>query len=123
VSLDDDPLAKPKKKGPRKGLVIAVGIGAFLVAIVVVTNRPSSTSTTFATLPDLVGNEDPGTGSDQVIDRIEATSDCNALQREFDTASRNHDIQSENGNLELMKLTTRYMVAADRRMQKLGCYG
>lgn len=48
-------------------------------------------------------------GNPSVYQRIERTTDCAALQDEFDVADRN-------GNVS-------YMEAADRRMRELGCYG
>lgn len=53
--------------------------------------------------------------------RIASMKSCSALQREFDTADRNHQIQSDRGNMALMEATTSYMEAANARMEKLGC--
>lgn len=43
-----------------------------------------------------------------VVERIEALTDCLALQAEFDTADRNG--------------RTDYMEVADERMREVGCY-
>lgn len=50
----------------------------------------------------------PHPGNPAVYERIAASSDCAALQREFDTAEANAQ--------------SAYMAAADARMRKVGCY-
>jgi len=53
------------------------------------------------------------------IDSLAASGDCDALQREFDTADANDDLQRDRvgeGNADLM----RYI---DDKMADVGCYG
>jgi hypothetical protein len=61
-------------------------------------------------------------GSPEVYARIESLTDCRELQREFDVADENHGIQSDEGDLTMMRISTSYMKAADERMRALGCY-
>jgi len=63
------------------------------------------------------GGERPG--SSAVYDRISATTDCDALQREFDTASASHDRATTDDQREI---TLSYMQAADDRMKEVNCY-
>jgi hypothetical protein len=49
--------------------------------------------------------------------RIEAMTDCNQLQAEFDLAERTHQRGGECG-----PIGTAYMEAADKRMREVGCY-
>jgi hypothetical protein len=58
---------------------------------------------------------DPG-----VYERIAASEDCAALQKEFDTASANHD-RAEAGS-DQGGGAPAYMKAADERMGEVGCY-
>ena len=62
-------------------------------------------------------------GSAVVYQRIEALTNCSALQRQFDIADRNHEIQKDRGNLSLMEASTSYMEASNARMEELGCFG
>lgn len=61
-------------------------------------------------------------GNPDVYARIEGETDCVRLQREFDVAYENHEIQSEEGDLKMMRISTSYMEAADERMRNIGCY-
>lgn len=58
-------------------------------------------------------------GDPEVYKRIAATKDCAELQREFDTASANHDRAATGVQRET---ATAYMTAADERMREVGCY-
>lgn len=58
-------------------------------------------------------------GNAEVYKRIEALTDCKALQGEFDTASAGHDRASNQAQREA---TSGYMAAADDRMKAIGCY-
>ena len=58
-------------------------------------------------------------GDPAVYKRIDALSDCKALQAEFDVAAANHDRASTQQQREW---TTAYMAAADDRMRAVGCY-
>ena len=64
------------------------------------------------------GSDSPGNPA--VYDRINSTSDCDALQREFDTAYANHQ-RAEAGS-DLALAASGYMDAADERMKDLDCY-
>jgi hypothetical protein len=63
------------------------------------------------------GSSEPTTrpGNPTVYQRIEQTTDCAKLQKEFDTASANHDRTGD-------PASTEYMAAADDRMREVGCY-
>ncbi|SNR33215.1 hypothetical protein [Blastococcus mobilis] len=79
--------------------------------------------TALAALTACGGSEDATEdrpGSVEVYERIEAATDCAALQTEFDTASANHD-RAEAGS-EQAEAATAYMKAADERMRELDCY-
>ena len=60
-------------------------------------------------------------GSPAVYDRIEAETDCPALQDEFDTAMAGAEGRRSGDDLRDASLA--YAQAADRRMMKLGCFG
>lgn len=60
-------------------------------------------------------------GNAVVYQRIEALTDCRALQGEFDTASTNHDRELKSGDVATAKITTTYMEAANDRMKTLKC--
>lgn len=66
------------------------------------------------------GSERPG--HPDTYERIEALTDCAALQEAFDTAADNHDRDDARGRLDLMKIDSSYMDAADDRMGDVGCY-
>jgi len=94
-------------------VVVAVALGSNSDATSDTTSSPTPTAA-----PSALSQE-----TDRQISRIKSMTDCSALQGEFDQADRNHSIQAERGNLELMKVTTAYMVAADNQMRRVGCYG
>lgn len=58
------------------------------------------------------------------IERIEASADCDELQIIFDASAESHDRfgDEEPPNLEMMRTHTAIMVAADDRMETVGCY-
>lgn len=58
-------------------------------------------------------------GNPAVYSRIKASTDCAALQQEFDQAEENHD--REGATLEQRKVSTSYMEAAEARRQELNC--
>ena len=74
----------------------------------------------FAILTACAGEADRP-GSPAVYDRIEAETDCSALQDEFDTAMAGAEGRRSGDDLRHASLA--YAQAADRRMRKLGCYG
>lgn len=59
---------------------------------------------------------DVPTHTNPVIDRINSSTDCAALQAEFDRADANRSLGSG-------ELSISYMKAADARMKAVGCYG
>lgn len=86
--------------------------------------------TTEASSPDsgdgdsaAVIENDPSTriGSAAVYERIETSTDCVALQREFDIAMENVE-RREVGD-PLRDVSFSYAKAADNRMDEIGCYG
>ena len=58
-------------------------------------------------------------GSQAVYQRIAGTTDCAALQQEFDQASSDHDAAPPGSNGKAWTLG--YMEAASARMVSLGC--
>jgi hypothetical protein len=62
-------------------------------------------------------------GSAAVYERIGALTDCSALQAEFDRAHVYHSREMNAGDVDMAKVSTSYMEAADARMQELGCHG
>jgi hypothetical protein len=60
-------------------------------------------------------------GDQAVYARIAGMTDCAALQKEFDTAATNHDADLKRGTLDLAKISTAYMQAAQDRMRAVGC--
>lgn len=62
-------------------------------------------------------------GSAAVLSRINSTSDCAALQREFDTAEVHFKQAKTAGDTARRELALKYMGAADERMKQIGCYG
>lgn len=70
------------------------------------------------------GAEDTTTrpGSETVYAEIAAETSCSNLQAAFDRAEANGKAARARGNLALAKVTTSYMVAADTRMQAIGCH-
>ena len=65
---------------------------------------------------------DIGPGSPSVYKQIARMTNCAKLQEKFDIAADNHDREVQQGDLEMMKITTSYMDAADNRMSEVGCY-
>lgn len=65
----------------------------------------------------------PKAAQQVVIDRLNASTDCAALQEEFDLAERNADAARARGRLDLAQAGTYYMSVADDRMREIGCYG
>lgn len=61
------------------------------------------------------------TGNPTVYARIESSTSCIALQREFDTAMDNAEAREPGDPHRDLSLS--YARAADNRMQEIGCYG
>ena len=64
---------------------------------------------------------DPRPGSPAVYQRIAGLRDCAALQKEFDTAAATGDRERAASRIDMARLSTSYMDAADARMRQLGC--
>jgi hypothetical protein len=64
----------------------------------------------------------PRPGLQVVYDRIGASTSCADLQTEFDQAFANHQRDKARQRLDLMKIDTTYMAAANDRMRAIGCY-
>jgi hypothetical protein len=69
----------------------------------------------------LFGHGDVRPGSAAVYARIDAETDCEILQDEFDTAQANHKQDLARGAAALDKIDTSYVEAANARMRELGC--
>lgn len=65
------------------------------------------------------GGEESRPGSPAVYQRIEALTDCQALQREFDQAAANHE--REPAGSAAREAALGYMKAAEARRKQLGC--
>lgn len=63
-------------------------------------------------------------GRPEVYARIESMTDCDELQKEFDTAMTNWEAASNrNGPNHLTTKSARsYALLADERMKEIGCY-
>lgn len=61
------------------------------------------------------------TGNPAVFSRIESSTSCTALQREFDTAMDNAEARESGDPVRDISLS--YARAADNRMKEVGCYG
>lgn len=77
---------------------------------------------TAAVLAGCAPSGPPEAVQQEVIDRLNASTDCAALQAEFDLAERNADAVRTRGRLDLAKAGTYYMSVADDRMREVGCY-
>jgi hypothetical protein len=62
-------------------------------------------------------------GSAVVYQRIAALTDCAKLLAEFDRANAYHSREMNAGDVDMAKVSTSYMEAAEARMQELGCHG
>lgn len=60
-------------------------------------------------------------GRAEVYDRINALSDCAALQAEFNQADTNHTRDVARGS-DLAEVDLSYMEAAEERMKAIGCH-
>ncbi len=57
-----------------------------------------------------------------VVERIASTTDCAALQEEFDVAELHADRLRDAGALDEARRSTYYMRLAHERMGSIGCY-
>jgi hypothetical protein len=60
-------------------------------------------------------------GNPAVYERIAGLTNCESLQREFDTAQVNHRRDLDSGKLDRAEVDTSYMKAANDRMDQVGC--
>lgn len=89
-----------------------------LVVVVAITAGCGSSSS--EPDPGIVSNT-ARVGDPAVYARIDASTSCTELQREFDIASDNTTrIQADGGDATI---SISYMEAADVRMREIGCYG
>jgi hypothetical protein len=63
----------------------------------------------------------PPKGNPAVYERINAMTDCEALQREFEIADANHRRDLYDGKLDAAEVDTLFMRAANDRMEQQGC--
>jgi hypothetical protein len=97
------------------GLLIAL-----VVFVVVASGNSDDKQTATVTSTSSTSSSSPGASS--VYEEITAESDCTRLQAMFDTASANHDRESESNNLTLMRVASSYMSAVYDRQNELGCF-
>lgn len=71
--------------------------------------------------PAITGNTSSQLGDPAVYSRIENSSSCTYLQRQFDIAGDNTDKLQAEGRDAAVPLS--YMRAAHTRMREVGCYG
>ena len=117
-SLSDDGTKADDKPIWQRPAAIAAGVAVVLLLLV------------FAGSSGDGGGGRNGGGGDTplptnaaVVSRIRSLTDCAELQREFDIAADNHDIQSAQGDLTMMQVSSEYMEIAYDRAESLGCYG
>lgn len=68
-----------------------------------------------------IENNERSTGNPAVYARIESSTNCTKLQREFDTAMDNAEAREPGDPYRDLSLS--YARAADNRMEEIGCYG
>lgn len=67
-------------------------------------------------------DSNPRQGNPDTYQRINALTDCVALQAEFDRFDRAHSEFIEKSDLANAETATDYMKAVDDRMRTIGCY-
>jgi hypothetical protein len=60
-------------------------------------------------------------GNPAVYERIAGLTNCESLQREFDSAQVNHKRDLDSDKLDRAEVDTSYMKAANDRMDQVGC--
>ena len=100
----------------KKVMVVGAAVFAVILLFNSLSNNADSSSSSADATSSAQSAENP------VVKRINASESCAVLQAEFDQAVKNHEINTERQNLDLMKLATSYMKAADNRMEAIGCY-
>lgn len=91
-------------------------IGVLVFAAVACSETAATTSD--PTRPAATATARPGNAA--VYERIDALTDCDALQAEFDQADTNGQRQRAAGQSSAASIS--YMEAADARMRELDCY-
>jgi hypothetical protein len=97
---------------------IVLVIGLAIAAIIVLNARSTPGQGNPQPLAPLVEVK----GNPAVYQRINAMTDCAAIQVEFDTAEANHRRDLDSGELDLAVIDTSHMSAADERMRAINCY-
>lgn len=109
-------VAKEEEK-KRRNTTILIG---FLIFIFVVLPILSFIGAAFSSSDTSdVSSERPG--EQAVYERIVGLTDCDALQQEFDLAEAHGERNRQDGKMDLARISTSYMEAADMQMQKIGC--
>lgn len=103
------PRARPKPRSRFK----PVAIGCLAVAVLALVALGYAATR---------GGSSARPGSPDVYARIAASSDCTALQKEFDQADANGKRDRASGRTEQARWSSGYMDAADARMRQIGCY-
>lgn len=96
---------------------------ACLVATVALVGCTTTSTETTSTDDQAVVDNDPASrpGNPAVYARIESSTDCVGLQREFDVAMSN--VESRDPGDELRAVSLSYGEAANNRMREIGCFG
>lgn len=96
---------------------VSIAVALALTGCTTTTTEPTSTD------DQAVVDNDPSSrpGSDAVYARIESSTDCVGLQREFDVAMSNVESRDPGDELRLISLS--YGEAANNRMREIGCFG
>lgn len=92
-----------------KALLATLGLAAVLTGCSGTSSDPA------------VENNERTTGNPAVIARIENSTSCTGLQREFNTAMDNAEARQPGDPMRDLSMT--YARAADNRMEEVGCYG
>lgn len=114
------------KQSTESGSWRPIVIGAIVVIIVLALygSRADSTDTETTSGSNVSSgtlNNTERIGSAAVYARIESSTSCVVLQREFDTAMDN--VERYSGGDDRRKIPFSYANAADSRMREIGCYG
>ena len=116
------PRRAEKKRLERDMRRLVVVIAAMLNSMYDHEDQPKPATYTLQTGIPAVATTAALAPSQAVLARINSLTDCAELQRQFDTAMDNHELQHQLGNLDMMRITTAYAEAADARMRQVGCY-
>jgi hypothetical protein len=110
--------------------LIARNVGSFTLALLVAallagcgSSGGSSGSSASSSSTDASAQTETRPGSAVVYQRIEAMTSCAKLQAESDRAKTYHSRELKAGDVDMAKVSTSYMEAADARIQEIGCHG